>query len=216
MSNHSKRTYILTIIVCLIPIIAGAILYNKIPDEIATHWDFAGNPDGWSNKNTGLFLFPCILLVVNLLFPIILRTDPKNTNLPNKIRDLIQWIIPAVSLFCSSITLLSAMDVSVNIQFIMPIFLGFLFIIIGNYLPKTTQSYTVGIKVPWTLNSEINWNKTHRFAGFLWVICGLTMIVSAFLPSQFMIICFIIDTVIMVLIPIIYSYVLYATKKDIE
>lgn len=216
MANHSKKTYILTIIVCLLPIIAGAIFYNRIPDEIATHWDFDGNPNGWSSKNTGLFALPGILLIINILFPIILKTDPKITNLSAKIKDLVQWTIPAVSLFASSITLISALGITVNVQLIAPIFMGLLFIIIGNYLPKTSQSYTVGIKLPWTLNSEINWNKTHRLAGFLWVICGLAMIISAFLPTPIMYVCLIIDIVIMVFIPMIYSYILYATKKDIE
>ena len=80
-------------------------------------------------------------------------------------------------------------------------------LIIGNYMPKTKQSYTMGIRLPWTLHSEENWNRTHRLAGFLWVLGGLYFIVMSFVgwtPAGFLI-----PLAVMVLVPTVYSYVLY-------
>ena len=85
-------------------------------------------------------------------------------------------------------------------------------ILIGNYLPKTKQSYTMGIKLPWTLHSEENWNRTHRMAGFLWVIGGTLMVLISLLHLWQVWMMLVIITV-MVLVPTVYSYLLY--KKGI-
>ena len=88
----------------------------------------------------------------------------------------------------------------------MPVFIGVLFVIIGNYLPKCKQNYTIGIKIPWTLDNEENWNKTHRFAGFLWVVCGVAIMFTGFFGGVWV---FLPISFAMVLAPIIYSYLLH-------
>ena len=78
--------------------------------------------------------------------------------------------------------------------------IGVLFMIIGNYLPKCKQNYTMGIKLPWTLDDEENWNRTHRFAGFLWVAGGVVIAINAFLKWEWL---FLVVVFAMVLIPTI-------------
>jgi uncharacterized membrane protein len=93
---------------------------------------------------------------------------------------------------------------------ILPLFMGALFIVLGVYLPKCKQNYTVGIKLPWTLNDEENWNKTHRLAGWVWMLGGIGTIISGAFDLFLLSIPFI---AAMVVIPTIYSFVLY--KKGI-
>ena len=86
-----------------------------------------------------------------------------------------------------------------------------MFTIIGNYLPKARQNYTIGIKIPWTLANEENWNRTHRLAGYLWMACGILMIImclTRFVPFEWLIGLFL----IMVLVPCIYSCWLHVGK----
>ncbi|MDO4976110.1 MAG: SdpI family protein [Eubacteriales bacterium] len=211
MMRENKRTLILTSVVCLIPIIVGLLLYDKIPAQIATHWDINGEANGWSSKFVGIVVFPGILFFINLLFPFLLKMDPKYNNVSNKVKSLLHWIIPIVCLFASTITLSAALGVNVKVEIYAPLFCGVLFVIIGNYLPKVKQSYMVGIKLPWTLSDEENWNKTHRMAGFLWVLCGLFMILFTFFPVR--IPAFIILFVLMILVPTVYSYLIYRRKK---
>lgn len=90
-------------------------------------------------------------------------------------------------------------------------FLGLLFLVLGNYLPKVRQNYTVGIKLPWTLNDETNWNKTHRLAGKLWVVGGLALFIFGLFGIENGSIIFISLAVILV-VPMIYSYRLF--KND--
>ena len=93
----------------------------------------------------------------------------------------------------------------------MSLLMGVLFIFIGNLLPKMQQSYTMGIKLPWTLHNEENWNKTHRLSGKVWVIGGI-IILSTALWGNFLVL--MATTLLMVLIPVVYSYCLYRKQTQ--
>jgi uncharacterized membrane protein len=95
---------------------------------------------------------------------------------------------------------------------IAPLLCGVLFVIIGNYMPKIKQNYTMGIKLPWTLNSVENWNKTHRFGGFVFVLMGLWMIISAVLRLHFILA--ILPALACTFLPVIYSYLLYRKESE--
>ena len=203
----NKKTLVITSLICLLPIIVGALVYKRLPETIATHFDLNGNPDGWSSRAFAVFGLPAILLAVNLLLPFMLRADPKHENMSGALVNITIWTIPVLSLVCSGLTLGRALGYDVRIERVLPVFMGVLFILIGNYLPKTKQSYTMGIKLPWTLASEENWNRTHRLAGFLWVLGGVYFIVMSFIGWS--VPAFVLPLAVMVLLPIVYSYLLY-------
>ena len=207
MMKNEKKTLLLTTLICLIPMIVGALVYKRLPESMATHFGLDGTPNGWSSRPVAVFVLPGILLAVNLLMPFLLRADPKHENMSSALKTVTIWTIPLISLVCSGATLGRGLGYDVRIEQILPALMGVLFVVIGNYLPKTTQSYTMGIKLPWTLASEENWNRTHRLAGFLWVIAGLYFIVMSFigwsLPA------FLIPLFVMILVPTVYSYLLY-------
>lgn len=207
MKNRVK-TLILTLMIDLIPIVVGTILYDKLPDQMVTHWNFEGVADGWSSKAFTVYVLPLIFVAVNIVCYFSIFLDPKRKNIGDKLFDLCLWIIPVLSIFTFAQTIGTGLGYEINPSKIMPVFICLLFIIIGNYLPKTKQSYTMGIKIPWTLESEENWNKTHRMAGFLWVVCGIIGLVCSLFgflnPVVFLTLIF-----VMVLVPVIYSYLLY-------
>ena len=118
---------------------------------MATHWNFDGEPDGWSSRAFAVFGLPGILLAVNLFLPFALKADPKHENMSPTLGAITLWTIPVVSLLCCGLTLARGLGYEVRVERWVPIFMGLLFIVIGNYLPKTKQSYTMGIKLPWTL-----------------------------------------------------------------
>ena len=203
----SKKTLIITSLICLLPMLVGALVYSRLPEQVATHFDLQGNPDGWSSRPFAVFGLPGILLAVNLLIPFALQADPKHKNMSGALVNIVVWTVPVVSLLCSGLTLGRALGYDLRIEMVLPVFMGVLFILIGNYLPKTKQSYTMGIKLPWTLASEENWNRTHRLAGFLWVLGGAYFIVMSFIGWS--LIAFLIPIALMVLVPTVYSYLLY-------
>ena len=204
----NKKLLVLTTIVCLLPIVAGVILYPQLPDQIATHWGFDNEPNGWSGKAFAVFGLPGMMAALNLILPLALAADPKNQNMSPVLLKICLWIMPVVSVLCSAMTLMYALGYEVNIVQFVPALIGVLFIVIGNYLPKTKQSYTMGIKLPWTLNSEENWNRTHRLGGFLWVLGGVAFIVLSIF-KWWNLYAFFGILFVMVIVPSVYSYLLY-------
>ena len=206
MIKKNLKTLIITSVVILLPILAGILLWNQLPDPMPSHWNASGEIDGWSSKPFAIFGLPCILLAAQWLCMLGTAADPKKNNHPTKIVHLVLWIIPVLSVVLHTVTYAVAMGKAVRMEVVMPVFMGLLFAIIGNYLPKCKQNYTIGIKIPWTLNNEENWNKTHRFAGFLWVVCGIAIMFTGFFGGFWV---FLPITFLMVLAPIIYSYILH-------
>ncbi|MBQ2323520.1 MAG: SdpI family protein, partial [Oscillospiraceae bacterium] len=119
-----------------------------------------------------------------------------------------RWICPVVSVLAGGLTLAWGLGYELRIERIVPIFVGLMFIIVGNYLPKTKQSYTMGIKLPWTLNSAENWNRTHRLAGFLWILGGALLLICSLL-HVFSIWVLTGVLILMAVVPMVYSYILY-------
>ena len=206
MIKKNLKVLIITSIVILLPILAGVILWNQLPDPMPTHWNAAGEVDGWSSKPFAIFGLPLILVAVQWLCMLGTAADPKKNNHSEKIMHLVLWIIPIISVVLFTITYLTALGYGVRMEVVMPIFIGLVFVIIGNYLPKCKQNYTIGIKIPWTLNNEENWNKTHRFAGFVWVFCGVAIMLTGVFGSFWI---FLPIALLMVIVPIAYSYILY-------
>jgi len=127
-------------------------------------------------------------------------------NIGKKPLSIVFYIVPAVTLTVMSATYAISLGVKLNIGFICCLLVGIMLIVVGNILPKAKQNYTFGIKIPWTLNDEENWNKTHRLAGFLYVIAGAIMLLTAFLQNPYILL---VVLVIAVVIPVGYSYIYY-------
>ena len=213
MIKKNKGKLILTSIVILIPILIGLFLWNKLPDKLPTHWNAEGVVDGWSSKGFTVFGLPAILFVLHWICLLVSSADPKNQNYSEKLLQLVFWICPILSVLLGVISYGTALGMEFKVDKIMLILVGLMFIIIGNYMPKCKQNYTMGIKLPWTLNDEENWNKTHRMAGKLWVISGFLCMLCILVPITVMVVTFIIILVVSTMIPTIYSYLLYKNKQ---
>lgn len=214
MIKNNKFKFIISVIITLLPVLAGIIFWDKLPDNMVTHIGMDGTPDGLSSKLVTILVLPLILLVLHIVLLAITPLIDKNMQDQNKkVLSTVFWIIPIISLFINGLMYSIAFGKTASIEIIMAVLFGLLFIFLGNYLPKAKQNRTYGIKIYFTLNNEENWNKTHRFGGKIWVICGLIIIFSALLPTKFMIPTFIIVLFASILIPIIYSYGIYRKHK---
>lgn len=202
-----NRSTILSTIVCLLPIILSVVLYSRLPEQVAVHFNNLGEADNYLPKAVAAFGLPLILAVINLYSHFRVNKDPKRENASDSLKSLTQWIVPVISVILVPVTLFMALGVNLPILLIAQALAGVVVVICGNYLPKCKRNYTIGIKLPWTLDSEDNWNKTHRFAGFIWVIGGIGILLNAFLNISWIVMITII--VLLVVIPFVYSYFLY-------
>ena len=212
MKNNKKEMMISTFI-CLLPILAGLYLYDRLPETIATHFGANGEANGWSSRAFAVFGLPAFMAGINLLVWFALHTDPKKQNMNPTLRAFAIWTVPALSVLMNAMTLGNALGYAMHIEVAAPLLVGLLLVVVGNYLPKTRQSYTMGIKLPWTLASEENWNRTHRIAGFLWVLGGILTILFTLLRIWSFWLLFLLILLPLVLVPTIYSFLLY--KKGI-
>ncbi len=185
MENVKKyrTTIIITTLITLLPILFGLIVWNRLPEQIATHWGANGQADGYSGKAFAVFGIPCILAVLQLFVSFITLNDPKRRNIHKKPLTLTFWIIPVMSVIVNGITYAAALGMEIEVGIIISILVGILLIALGNYMPKLQQNYTIGIRVPWTLNSTENWNRTHRLGGKTFILGGFLLIIAGFLGS---------------------------------
>lgn len=210
MIKNNLKKIIISSLVILLPIIIGLVLWDKLPEQVPTHFNLEGEADGWSSKAFAVFGMPLFLLAMHLVCVIGTSLDPKNKNINGKPFNLVLWIVPVISFVCCALIYSVALGCEINVATYMCTFIGIVLILVGNYLPKCRQNYTIGIKIPWTLNDEENWNKTHRFAGKLWVICGIATVLFAVLGIAWF---FFVTLVPIIAFPMIYSYVLYRKKN---
>lgn len=214
MLKKYSRTIIITTIAILLPVLAGSILWNRLPEQFPTHFNFAGEVDDWSSKGFAVFGLPLILVGLHLLCILgSLKGDPKAENLEGKPFMLVLWIIPVLSIVLSALMYCTALGMDMNVQIVMPLLVGLVLVIIGNWLPKCKPSWTLGIKLPWTLSDEDNWIRTHRFAGPIWVVCGMIVIVCALIGGAFLWV-MPVALVVMIGAPTLYSYLLFKKKAD--
>ena len=206
MIKKNLKLLIITSVIILLPILAGVALWDQLPDPMPSHWNAAGEIDGWSSKPCAVFVLPFILVAAQWLCLLGTTADPKKKNHSDKVLHLVLWIIPVLSVVMHTFTYLIALGYGVRMEVVMPVFMGLIFAIIGNYMPKCKQNYTIGIKIPWTLDNEENWNKTHRFAGWAWTFGGIAIILTGFLGSFWI---FLPIALLMVIVPIVYSYMLH-------
>lgn len=204
--KENRMKIIITSLITLAPILIGVLFWDRLPDQIATHFGQGNVPDGWSSKPMAVFGLPLILVALHLFCIFITLNDPKKKNIGRKILPIIFWMIPIISLLVNSATYGIALGLKIDIELIVSLLLGLLFIIFGNYMSKIRQNYTVGIRLPWTLSSEDNWDKTHRLAGKLWIVGGLLVLFNIFLKWTGFLIGILL---VIVFVPMVYSYALY-------
>lgn len=211
-------TIIITSVLVLLPIIFGLIVWDKLPEQVPTHFGPSGEADGWSSKAFAVFGTPLMMLGVHLFCAFVSMLDPKRKNFDGKAFGLVLWVVPVMSILMSGVVLGKALGMAINITTVVMIVIGIMFILLGNYLPKVGQNYTVGIKVAWALNDPENWAATHRFGGKVFMVTGVVAVAVAFLSnisSAFIWVYLAIDT-IAVFLPVIYSYLYYRKHGTTE
>ena len=209
--NPENKSFVITTLLCLVPMALGLALYARLPEQLPTHWDWQGNVNGYMSKPAVVLGLPLFFAAMNGLMHFSLRADPKRANIIGNIRVLIRWTMPVLSLIILPYTYLWALGwQQIPMEKLIPVLVGLLIMGLGNYLPKCRQNYTSGIKLPWTLYDEDNWNRTPRMAGRLWMVGGLGIMVSAFWGGSTLLLAVILA---ITMIPGIYSYCLYRKKQ---
>lgn len=207
-----KKNWVSLLLVVL-SFIVSVVFYGSLPEEMVIHWNAAGEPDGFASKLWAVSFGPLTMILLFVLLTVVPKIDPKKENY-SKFKHTYSLIVNAIMMFMLLIHISSigyGLGYDIKINFIVPLFVGVLFIVLGNYMPKIKPNYFAGIRTPWTLDSEDVWKRTHRFSGKVFVGMGILMLLSAFLPATFKFTTFMVVVVLGVLLTTISSY--YFSKK---
>ena len=207
-------------LVGLVPGIYLATTWKSLPEEVAMHFNLHGDPDRYGNK-TELLLVVALLCLVSVgiffLLSNIYKIDPKRYAAENK--DRLQRMGFAIGVFLSAICcviIYSTIKGSAvfGMRYIF-VGVGLLFCLMGNYMHNIKPNYFAGFRLPWTLNDEENWRKTHLLGGKLWFAGGLVIaVLCLLLPDTVSLFIFFLVMIILVLIPIVYSYQIYKKSSQ--
>lgn len=203
-------------IVAAIALAAAVWAYPHLPPRVPTHWNIRGEPDGYSGRFVAAFVFPMAILGLAALIQVLPKIDPKGKNYA-KFDDTYWLLCNGILIFTGVIyvaILANAIGAPVPIGRVIPVALGFLFLVIGNYLRRVQPNWFLGIRTPWTLSSDTVWLKTHRLGAWLFVVAGFLFMVSAVLPSATIGVPFAVIIMSLVLTPVLYSLYLWMRERS--
>jgi len=178
-----KFTHYVSAFALLLVLALTVYAWMKLPADvqIPIHWDVNGNVDGYAGKTFGLLVIPVsmVLMAAILLFLSVLEPRWEHLRQSWKGLSMIGMGLLIFFLIVQSILVLTALGYLMNVSAILAVCLGLLFCVIGNYMGKVRSNFFVGVRTPWTLSSELSWNKSNRLGGKLLAGSGLLIIVSA-------------------------------------
>lgn len=213
--NAALRKELPIIGIVLMPFIYLAFIWNTLPNKVPTHWNYKGEVDHWGDKFSLiglLFMLPVLVYVLLLVVP---KIDPKKriALMGGKFYQLKFFLVLCMSLLALFIIFITKNQSFSSLNLIY-IIIGILFLVLGNYFKVIQPNYFIGIRTPWTLENNEVWKLTHVFAGKLWVIGGLIMILGRliFENSSFSIV-FTSLVIVLAIAPMAYSYIKF---KEIE
>lgn len=209
------KTEIIPILIILISVALGFYFYSVFPDTVPVHWGPSGQVDRWGGKFEGAWLMPLVAIGMYILFIFIPSLDPKKEKYQQfaKVYFLFRLLILLMMLVIYLIASFNTLGYNVRVEVWIPVAIGLMFIILGNYMGKIKANWFMGIRTPWTLSSDEVWNKTHRLGGKLFMIFGVLLLITPLLPYSNIFATLVLPAIAVSLITIVYSYILYKKEK---
>jgi uncharacterized membrane protein len=212
MKQVNTKKEVLIWLILLMPFVYAILVWNKIPAQVPTHFNTQGEPNDYSSKPFALLLLPFMNVVIYFILFFIPRIDPRKKNYASfgnsyqNIRLLIHLFFVGMFIF---ITQTTSGGEPLKLNAFLSAMLLF-FALLGNYMRTVRSNFFVGIRTPWTLSNDVVWRKTHELGGKIWFYSGTVLAaIVFFLPQNAAIIVMFCGLFIMVMIPVVYSYLEY-------
>jgi len=209
---NTRTTTIVVLLLIAAASIVGLVLWNQLPEQMASHWNANDQVDGYTSKFAGVFLLPLITLGLFLLFLIIPNIDPLKANIA-QFRDVFNLFIALMAAFMLYIHVLTLRwnlgytDFGMS-KAMLPA-MGILFFFIGYMLRKAKRNFFIGIRTPWTLSSDKVWDETHRLGSVLFMVSGVFACLGSFFGGMTAFWFLFVPIIGSTLITLVYSYVIY-------
>ena len=187
--------------------------YPQLPEKMATHWGASGEPNGYSSRLWGAWMLPLFMALIWMILRAIPHIDPRKANYEKfaGMYDALVILILAFLLLMHVVVLMCATGTQIRMERVLMPSVGIFIAIIGVLIPRVHPNWFVGIRTPWTLTSDLSWERTHRIGGPLFVMLGVLMIASSFLAPEVAIWILVAAALAIVIFLFAYSYQVWKT-----
>ncbi|AXY75091.1 DUF1648 domain-containing protein [Paraflavitalea soli] len=216
--NKYIRELVLWVLIAL-PYVYLASIWKELPEQVPTHFDLAGKANDWSGKHTLLYIPGAMCLGTYLLMLVIPVLDPKRKlrQMEGKyqgLRFMLTLFMSGLSVYLLYISKQGGME---NPQWLIA-FIGLMLAMMGNYFQALRPNYFVGIRTPWTLESEDVWKKTHWLGGRLWMAGGVLIIILSFIIRNHMPLLIVAGSIlfILVVVPVGFSFIAFRKESSAQ
>jgi uncharacterized membrane protein len=168
------------LVLIVIAVLVSIFAYPHLPDRVPTHWNASGEVNGWSSRLWGAWMLPLIMALVWLILRAVPHIDPRKANYA-KFQGMYDWLVILVIAFMLAIhvvIILAATGSPIAMHTVMMPSVGIFIAALGLLLPRVHPNWFVGIRTPWTLTSDLSWERTHRIAGPLFIALGVLIVAS--------------------------------------
>jgi len=210
------RNELWLVAIVAIPFIYLIMIWNALPENVPVHWNLEGEIDRYGSRAT-LWMIPILLPLLTYLTFLFAPLMDKKGHLDKMGANYnrLKFSVVLFTAVLASYILFAAREQTILLPSMIPGLIGLLFAVLGNYFPVLKQNIYIGIKTPWTLKSEMVWDKTHRMAGRYWFFGGLIIVISSlFLDHSMTVTVLLVVTTVIAIVPIVYSYMCY--KKTVN
>ena len=212
----NKTTIIIFALLIVVVILTGILIWNKLPEQMASHWNEQDQVDGYMSKFWGVFMVPLIMTGLTLLFLAVPFIDPLKKNIAS-FRGMYNILIILFNVFMAYIHALTLAwnlgHTGFRMSIVMLPAMGLLFIFIGFLIKKAKRNFFIGIRTPWTLSSDRVWDETHRLGSKLFIAAGLITFIGILFPDQAFIL-LMVSVIAAALISVIYSYLAWRRVEN--
>jgi uncharacterized membrane protein len=210
----TKTSIIISAILIAIAIVVGLVLYVQLPDPMPSHWNAAGQINGYMSKFWGVFLMPLMTIGITLLLIAVPQIDPLKANIA-QFRGLYNaFIIGFVvyMLYVYALTLAASLGFQFNMTYMLLPVMGLLFVGVGYLMKSAKRNFFIGIRTPWTLSSDKVWDETHKLGSKMFMGGGVVVLISTFLGENGI---WLMTAALLItaFVPIIYSYILWQREN---
>jgi len=204
-------------IVAMLVVAAWAWVQVPAGAQVPIHWGIDGRPDGYAPKEFALLFVPVLTIGLAALLYFLPRFEPRAQNIarsgPAYLRVTIGIIVVMVCL--QVIVALAAVGQPLDITVVLSVAVGLLFVVIGNVLGKVRSNFMFGVRTPWTLSSDLSWNRTHRLVGRLFVILGLAVALVGLAAGTTAFLVVLLGGIAVILaVSVVYSYRVWRSDPD--
>jgi len=208
----TRTTLIISLFLILAVTLSGLLAWDRLPEQMASHWNERDQVDGYMSRFWGVWLMPLTSLLMLGLFLLIPAIDPLKANIA-QFRGVFNLFI---LLFIAFLVYLQGLTLAWNLGYqnfkisaaMLP-FLGALFIFIGYLLRHAKRNWFIGIRTPWTLSSDRVWDETHRLGSILFMLSGVLALIGSLFGGTIAFWLIIVPLLAATLFLVGYSYFLY-------